>query len=189
MSIDNTVFTDSGRCINRHYLIALVAIIPLLSSCNHETSINTNSSFLCDTPAVVKQQMLSLVNAARASGQACNGQIFTSTGAVTWSDALTAAAKVHSDDMAVNNFFSHRGSDGLQVGARVQAQGYVFISAGENIFAGAQDSGEAVRGWLASTTGHCEAIMNQNFREMGVACTRNANSEFGTYYTQVFGSR
>lgn len=49
---------------------------------------------------------------------------------------LTAAARVHSRDMACEDFLSHTGSDGSSPGDRVTAQGYSFNALGENIYAG-----------------------------------------------------
>jgi len=169
--------------------LILLLVTAQLTSCASEEVVNTNKSFFCESDTVLRQQMLTLVNSARSNGQVCNGQFFAATRAVTWNNLLTQAAKSHSDEMATNNFFDHVGLDGLEVGGRIQAKGYPFISAAENISAGRQNSIEAVNSWLNSTTGHCESLMNPNFREMGVACSRNLNSEFVTYYTQVFGLR
>lgn len=172
----------------------LSLLIPfVLTACN--TSItsndnaNANNSLSCEVDSELKQQMLTLVNNARTQDRSCNGQLFNATTAVTWNDKLAVAAKVHSDDMATNNFFAHQGSNSLEVGGRVQIAGYTFITVGENLYAGAANSAEAIEGLLNSTTGHCENIMDPNFKEMGVACTRVADTEFGTYYTQVLGAQ
>ena len=51
-------------------------------------------------------------------------------------DALDAAAYGHSQDMGVNNFLSHTGSNGSTPWDRMRAAGYQYSSAGENIAAG-----------------------------------------------------
>jgi len=53
-----------------------------------------------------------------------------------WNEALARAAQKHSTDMSINNFFSHSGSDGLQVWDRANAEGYEYRYIGENIAAG-----------------------------------------------------
>ncbi len=156
------------------------------NSTNNSNSIN--STFRCESDEQLQQQMLALVNQARAQDRSCGGQLFNATTAVTWNNKLTDAARIHSDDMASNNFFAHQGSNGLEVVDRAQNAGYQWIAIGENLSAGAQDSAQAVQGWLDSSV-HCVNIMNPGFNEMGVACAQNSGSEFGTYHTQVFGAQ
>ncbi len=49
---------------------------------------------------------------------------------------LQDAATTHSLDMALNNYFSHTGSDNSTASQRIQAAGYNWNFAGENIAAG-----------------------------------------------------
>jgi uncharacterized protein YkwD len=78
------------------------------------------------------------------------------------------AAYLHSSDMAVNQFFSHTGSDGSSPGDRITREGYAWRTYGENIAVGYPTVSAVLQGWLGSD-GHCRNIMNPAFREIGAA--------------------
>jgi uncharacterized protein YkwD len=102
-------------------------------------------------------EVAKLVNAFRAQ----NGKK-----ALTVDSKLNTAAEKHSDDMAFNDFFSHTGSDGSRVGARVSAAGYDWRSVGENIAAGQSTPQKVFDAWKASS-GH-RANMLGSWEDMGV---------------------
>lgn len=137
-------------------------------------------------PDDTERAMLDAVNAARASARSCGGSAYGAVPALSWNCKLEAAAAGHSADMASHNFFSHTGSDGLTVGARASAAGYTWSAVGENIAAGYADVERVMQGWLDSP-GHCANIMSPNFTELGAASAREAGSDYGIYWTQVFG--
>lgn len=99
---------------------------------------------------------------------------------------LTDAARAHSQDMFVNVFQDHTGSDGGTLGTRLNAVGYVG-SAGENIYANAKSvphghaafevdwGGPASNGGMQSPPGHREAIHNPLFREVGIGVVLGSN--------------
>jgi uncharacterized protein YkwD len=134
------------------------------------------------------QRVLDLVNQARAMPRYCGNRAYDAALPVRWNDALAEASRLHSEDMARNNNFSHRGSDGSDPGQRVQRAGYRYRSTGENIAAGSQMQAEdAVAGWIKSP-GHCANLMNPAFAEMGAAFAVDPGSEMGVYWTQAFGT-
>ncbi len=98
------------------------------------------------------------------------------------------AAERHSQDMATYNFFSHIGSDGLELKDRVDATGYAWSTIGENIAAGQRTVTEVMDGWLRSE-GHCKNIMNDQFEQLGVSRVDNEAADFQRYWTQVFGTQ
>jgi uncharacterized protein YkwD len=101
---------------------------------------------------------------------------------------LTAAAVVHTTDMACNNFFSHTGSDGSSPFTRIKLQGYAYGYAGENLFAGNgmyNDPQQAVSAWMNSP-GHRQNILKPEFTEAGVSYIFNPNSTYGGYFAIVF---
>ncbi|MDX1302919.1 CAP domain-containing protein [Photobacterium sp.] len=132
-----------------------------------------------------EQEMLTAVNAARATGYDCGGTFMQAVGALTWDADLEQAAFVHSSNMANYNFFSHTGQDGLIVGDRVINQGYSWRAVGENIAAGQKDVNAVMTGWLNSP-GHCKNIMSANFTQMGASFVMNSDTQYGIYWTQVF---
>ncbi|WP_072013801.1 CAP domain-containing protein [Myxosarcina sp. GI1] len=104
---------------------------------------------------------------------------------------LVDAAQNHSNDMAEDDFFSHRGIDGSSVGDRALDSGYKYSTVGENIAAGQRTAAEVVSGWMNSP-GHRANILNPNYQEIGIGYEYLANDtgkvNYNHYWTQVFGS-
>jgi uncharacterized protein YkwD len=104
---------------------------------------------------------------------------------------LSKSAQVHSQDMALNDFFSHTGSNGTKVSDRAKTAGYQSSYVGENIAAGYITAEEVVRGWMNSP-GHRENILNPNYKEVGIGYHYLANDtgeiNYNTYWTQDFGA-
>ncbi len=134
------------------------------------------------------QRVLNLVNQARATPRYCGDRAFSAARPVRWNDALAAASRVHAEDMARNNYFSHSGSDGSNPAQRVERAGYRYRSTGENIAAGQIKPEDAVAAWIKSPE-HCANLMNPAFAEMGVAYALDSRSDMGVYWSQAFGTR
>ncbi len=133
------------------------------------------------------QRVLDLVNHARAAPRHCGNRLFNAARPLRWNDALAEASRLHAEDMARNNYFSHGGRDGSNPAQRVERAGYRYRATGENIAGGKQMKAEdAVAGWIKSP-GHCANLMNPAFTEMGAAFAIDPRSEMGVYWTQVFG--
>lgn len=128
------------------------------------------------------QAVVDLVNAERASAGCAPLQVNLK---------LAAAAQGHSEDMAINDFFDHVGSNGSTVGQRIAAQGYSYSTWAENIAAGYGTAAAAVDGWMTSD-GHRANIQNCNLQETGVGYfylqNDTGNVNYGRYWTQVFAS-
>lgn len=130
----------------------------------------TNSYFL-------SKELVAEVNAYRVKGCKCNGVYFPPVRALVWSAGLAKVAMVHSKDMMDHSFYAHKGSDGSQVYDRAMKLGVKFTYIGENIFL--QTSSlkqpqvvqpqEIVEEWIISKTGHCENIMDSDYKKMGAA--------------------
>lgn len=101
-------------------------------------------------------------------------------------DKLAYAARVHTNDMARNNYFSHRGSNGSNGGQRISAQGYSWQTWAENIAAGYPSAEATVKGWMNSS-GHRANILNCSLRDVGVGYTASSGSKYSNYVTQNFG--
>lgn len=132
-------------------------------------------------------QVLTLVNQKRAAGATCGGVYKPPVAALTLDSRLRCAARKHSKDMGANNFFSHTGSNGSTPFQRMTSAGYTYSYAGENIAAGYSTPSATVTGWMNST-GHCNNIMNGNYKHLGVGYYRSA-SGYGHYWTQDFGAQ
>lgn len=133
------------------------------------------------------QQLLQLLNTARAQARQCGGQFFTAAAPLTWNAALGSSAETHSRAMANGNFFDHRDRDGRTPGDRAELAGYNGRQIGENIAAGLDTARKVVDGWLASP-GHCAVLMNPQFSEVGAAYAVDPKSDAGIYWTAVFGT-
>lgn len=102
-----------------------------------------------------------------------------------WSDKAAASARLHSEDMAANDYFSHYSLDGRNPGNRMSAQGISWRTWGENIIAGYGGAIASHDGWVNSA-GHRANMLGGNFAYLGVGFTYSSGSYYGIYGTQNF---
>jgi uncharacterized protein YkwD len=106
---------------------------------------------------------------------------------LVWDAELTRMARLHSENMARQNFFNHQAPDGQGLRERSRASGIVgYKRLGENLaynkgFADASSC--AVIGWMRSE-GHREHILDGEFTRSGLGIARSADGR--VYFTQVF---
>lgn len=99
------------------------------------------------------------------------------------SQRLNRSAQRWTDVMVRTRTFSH----GPNFSSRIDATGYVWASAGENIATGFQTPREVVRGWMASL-GHCENILNPQYADLGTGVSSVSLGSFApSTWTQDFG--
>jgi len=145
------------------------------------------SSMGCDVDEdSLQRALLSLVNDARTRVQSCGSERFSPTTALTSHTILQKVAKIHSRNMAEENFFSHQDNDGLQVWDRATNAGYSYATIAENIATGQDTTGEVHDGWLGSA-GHCANLMSPKITHFGAACVISENTDNQPYWTTVFG--
>lgn len=94
---------------------------------------------------------------------------------------LSNAAQKHSIDMACNFFMSHTGSDGSSPFDRMDAYGYLYFMAGENVAAGYATPADVMAGWMASE-GHRANILDPEFTEIGIGYVYNPGDTTNYYY-------
>jgi len=123
-------------------------------------------------------QVIDLINVERAKA---------GLSALSAQGQLGSAARLHSTDMACNNYFSHTGLDGSTIGDRAERQGYNWSSVGENIAAGYSSPESVVQGWMNSP-GHKANILGADYTEIGIGYAFGAASDYGAYWTAVFAS-
>lgn len=102
----------------------------------------------------------------------------------TWCNTATHSAKLHSADMAANNYFSHTNLDNESPFDRMAEQGITYTRAAENLACGQMSAMFAWNG-LMNSSGHRANILGQCER-LGVGVSYNASSNYHTYYTQNF---
>jgi uncharacterized protein YkwD len=135
-----------------------------------------------------EEEVLRLTNEVRAEGADCGiwGH-YDAVPSLEEDDLLRCAARNHSADMGIRNFFAHENPDGETPYDRIDYTGYVRLAAGENIAAGQRTPAEVVSSWVASD-GHCQNIMRSEFTELGVGYYYEAQDTYEHYWTQVFGA-
>lgn len=99
---------------------------------------------------------------------------------------LTAAAKLHSRDLAKWDRISHYGSDGSTPWDRVKRSGYKPRVAAENVGTGQISFDEVMRGWKDSP-GHNKNLLMPEVEHMGIALVHDPKTEFKSYWTLVLG--
>ena len=175
MKTRSFVKTNSYR-----YLVALTVFsLLILPAClgGAGGDVNVTSQDVSVTPpqigndpdpgvADIRYEFLAAVNQARSVGLVCGSTPYGPSPPVSWSENLAMAAYLHSEDMVLNNFFSHTGSDGSSAGERISRQGYPWRTYGENIAVGYPTVSSVIQGWLGSE-GHCRNLMNPAFTEIG----------------------
>ncbi len=110
---------------------------------------------------------------------------------LTLNTDLNRAAQNHSESMAVDDFFSHTGADGSSPFDRIEAVGYNYSTAAENIAAGYSTPESVMDGWMRSP-GHRANILNADLREIGIGYYFLENDtgsvNHNSYWTQSFGT-
>ncbi len=131
-----------------------------------------------DANLSLERQAFDLINQQRAK---------LGLGPLRWSDDVARIARLHSENMATFNFFSHTDLNGLLVNKRADECGIRnWRAIGENIAynRGYENPVEsAVERWMESPS-HRENLLNSRWRESGIGISKTKD---GTYYfTEVF---
>lgn len=90
---------------------------------------------------------------------------------------LTVVARKHSEDMALENYFSHESPVTGDLAARLKEAEIEHRKARENIAFNYVDAIEAVHGWLNSPA-HRNVLLEEDLTHLGTGA-------YGKYYTQV----
>jgi uncharacterized protein YkwD len=111
------------------------------------------------------------------------------------SDTLSVSSERHSEDMGEHGFFAHNtvASSYYQVNSapwdRMAKDGYDYNTfTGENIAAGFETADEAFEAWRNSPS-HNHAMLDANYRVIGVGRVNAPGSRYGWYWTTDFGGK
>ena len=129
--------------------------------------------------AVFESEVIDLVNVERA---------MQGLHPLSYDHQLAAAARDHSEDMGLQDYFSHTSLDGRTVPERITVAGYAYNTYGENIAGGQSTPEDVIDAWMSSP-GHRANILNSNFCDIGVGYAYLAGSTYRHYWTQDFGRR
>lgn len=161
----------------RHQALFLFVVLVAL------TQIATNSMVgdprvLSFATNITKADIISLTNNERVA----SGFLALKRNAI-----LNQAAGLKADDMFSDDYWAHFAPDGVSPWHFFGEVGYKYTWAGENLARDFQTSGGVVAGWMASTAGHRENILNSNFTEIGVAVKNGVlQGEETTLVVQLF---
>ena len=129
-----------------------------------------------------EQQVFVLINQERAKA---------GLQPLSFDTRLAQAAETHSQNMAVQDFFSHIGADGSVPEDRIEATGFELTGAVAENIAAMPTPEEAVIGWMNST-GHRNNILDPEVTKTGVGYYYLGNDtgdvNYNHYWTQVFSS-
>jgi uncharacterized protein YkwD len=141
-------------------LLAILAALTVVGSITAAPSSRAQSHADADLQALIVQD----VNAVRQS---------RGVPPLRTSAALEAAAREHTDEMALHGYFSHNSLDGGSFAARIKAyyrRGHERVSGGENLFWATGDPrAELVIAAWAGSAPHRANLLNPNWREIGVS--------------------
>ncbi len=93
--------------------------------------------------------------------RSANGQV-----ALTLSSKLNSAAQAKANDMVARNYWSHNTPDGQEPWIFIDATGYNYTKAGENLAYGFLDSDSTVNGWMNSPS-HKANMLDGAFTDVG----------------------
>jgi hypothetical protein len=103
------------------------------------------------------------------------------------SRALETAAQLHSEDMALHDYYSHTSLDGRTFIDRIRQAGYTYNTPlGENIAAAIPSAQYVFEAWKSSPP-HNAAMLNPKFKVIGIGAAYNASAYFRYYWTADFG--
>ncbi|NLT58562.1 MAG: serine protease [Clostridiales bacterium] len=122
-------------------------------------------------PSSYEQRVVELVNQERAR----NG-----LGALTMNNKLSDVARLKSEDMRKNGYFSHTSPTYGSPFDMMRQFGISYRSAGENIARGQRTPEEVVQAWMDSP-GHRANILGASYTQIGVGYLASGN-----YWTQMF---
>ncbi|MBI5728583.1 MAG: hypothetical protein HY984_02420 [Candidatus Magasanikbacteria bacterium] len=81
---------------------------------------------------------------------------------------LDRSAEAKAEDMATNKYFDHVGPNNHGLSYFLDAVGYHYLSAGENLAMGFSDARDVVNAWIKSPT-HYANVIDPEYREVGVS--------------------
>jgi uncharacterized protein YkwD len=139
-------------------------------------TVNTlNADFL-----PIEKELVNLINADR---------IAKGIAPVKLNSALLKAAREHSTDMAKYGYLAHGGHDGSTLQTRLNAAGYPWTFAGENLAAGLATAKAVYDSWAADSAKR-SIFEDARFEDIGVGCayTSAKTATFHQYWTMDIGT-
>jgi hypothetical protein len=157
--------------------VVLLFVIVLEGSYVFDTRVAlTKPSFLA---SVLPGVLISLTNQERAA----NG-----VGQLTENTLLDQAAQLKANDEAAKGYFAHVSPDGTEPWHWIEAAGYNYLYAGENLAINFDDSSQVEQAWMNSPT-HRANIVKPEYTDIGIAVAQGMyEGKETTFVVQYFAS-
>lgn len=134
----------------------------------------TGTQSVSTTFSEFEEEVIRLVNAERKK---------RGLSALVKSEKAMQTARIKSQDMAVNAYFSHTSPTYGSPFKMMENHGLRYSAAAENIAKGQKTPVKVMESWMNSS-GHRANILSASVTEIGVGATRDKNGTF--YWTQLF---
>jgi uncharacterized protein YkwD len=129
--------------------------------------------------AAVRVEMLAGVNRLRAEA---------GVPPLVENPRLDVAAQEHAEDMLARNYYDHKSPEGKQVGDRLNAEGYSWRLAAENLAAGHVTVQSVLDAWMQSS-GHRANLLRPNVTDFGFGLAVGPfDSRYRVLWVQTFAA-
>jgi hypothetical protein len=129
--------------------------------------------------AITSSNIISLTNQSRSE---------FNLSSLTENTALDEAAQTKANDMLARGYFSHNTPDGKTPWTFIEASGYSYLSAGENLAVNFTEAENVETAWMNSP-GHKANILNKNFEEIGIGISQGEfEGHSAIFVVQMFGT-
>ncbi|MDB5169221.1 MAG: hypothetical protein JWO41_577 [Candidatus Saccharibacteria bacterium] len=154
---------------NKHYVKAYWPYLPMLMMVVIGLAISSlwsaKSAVLGASSDFSAQTLLLNTNSQREHQQEAD---------LTLDTQLTAAAQAKAADMAAHNYWSHNSPQGKTPWTFIDASGYAYQQAGENLAYGFTDAGSTITGWMNSPE-HRANMLNAGYSQVGFGVAHSQN--------------
>ncbi len=146
---------------SKHYLKSYLPYLPMLLIVG--SGLLINNLWSRPTQVLGASRDFSSISLLSATNQ---DRTAARRSALTLDSQLTAAAQAKADDMVKHNYWAHNSPDGKTPWTFIEASGYSYQTAGENLAYGFGGAKDTIIGWMNSPQ-HRANILNANYQNVG----------------------
>lgn len=162
-----------------HRMLALLSLLLMTVKIAGISMVVIAPATSVEASAITTSTVISLANAARTEG---------GLSTLTSNGLLAKAAQAKANDMLGRQYFSHNTPTGETPWSFIQAAGYSYVTAGENLAIDFTEAESVQKAWMNSP-GHRANIMNKSFQEIGIGIAKGMyNGHDTTIVVQMFGT-
>lgn len=149
----------------------------------------------CESAGSIRDRVPRLLIALRDAQRSCSADATLATDSdasrhenpgapaeLQWSDNLAAVATLHARDMAMHDFVSFSGSDGLNTETRLDAADLSVADFAESVAHGKETAAGTINSWLDNAT-DCRQLLDTRLSQVGAACATAPSNDRGPYWS------